>query len=315
MQPTLLKHVIASVSHRGILVPVRLEVLYGTRLEPVNATENTSINLEQEKPMNQRSEAKVISLAEEALSRRDMMRLALAGTGALVAGKLLSKPALSQNSGTAIPRSLPVEQALKLPPLPYSYSALNRAIDTRTMRLHHDKHHAAYVKNLNEVINATPSLQGKTPQTLIMNLNAVPQNVRDKVRNNGGGHVNHTMFWQIMSPDGGGQPTGQIGQIIRSTFGSFDNFKTRFNDAGAKRFGSGWVWLVANKGRYEIVSTPNQDNPLMNGMFPIMGNDVWEHAYYLRYQNHRPEYLKAWWSVVNWDEINRRLRYMNAQWS
>jgi Fe-Mn family superoxide dismutase len=210
---------------------------------------------------------------------------------------------------------LPVAQALKLPPLPYSYSALNETIDTRTMRLHHDKHHATYVKNLNEVIKATPALQNKTPQALIMSLPSVPENVRDKVRNNAGGHVNHTMFWQIMSPNGGGQPTGTIGQVIRSTFGSFDNFKTRFNDAGAKRFGSGWVWLVMNKGRYEIISTPNQDNPLMMGMFPIMGNDVWEHAYYLKYQNRRPEYLKAWWNVVNWNEINHRLRYMGSEWN
>jgi Fe-Mn family superoxide dismutase len=255
-----------------------------------------------------KEQSKVLSLTEEPLARRDFFRLAVAGTSALVAGRLVQQNAWAQSKSASA-------AAFELPPLPYSYSALNPHIDTHTMRLHHDKHHATYVKNLNEVVAATPSLRGKTPQTLIMTLPSVPQNVRDKVRNNAGGHVNHTMFWEIMSPNGGGQPTGQIAQIINGTFGSLRNFQHRFNDAGLKRFGSGWVWLVMNKGRYEILTTPNQDNPLMMGMFPIMGNDVWEHAYYLKYQNRRGEYLQQWWNVVNWNEINQRLRYMNSAWN
>jgi Fe-Mn family superoxide dismutase len=263
--------------------------------------------MEQEIRMNER--VAVVAAEAETLSRREMIRTALAGTGALMVAGWLQRGAQAQNATASSTK------AFQLPPLPYSYSALNPYIDTRTMRLHHDKHHAKYVDELNKVVAATPSLRGKTPQSLIMSLSSVPSNVRDRVRNNAGGHVNHTMFWQIMSPNGGGQPTGQIGQVIKNSFGSFENFKHRFNEAGAKRFGSGWVWLVMNQGRYEIISTPNQDNPLMNGMFPILGNDVWEHAYYLKYQNRRPEYLQAWWNVVNWNAVNSRLRYMNSEWS
>ncbi len=198
--------------------------------------------------------------------------------------------------------------AYELPPLPYGYDALEKAIDEQTMRLHHDKHHAAYVNNLNAALEGHADLAAMSPEELIRNLDRVPESIRTAVRNNGGGHVNHTMFWQIMSPNGGGAPTGAIADVINSTFGDFETFKKQFNDAGAKRFGSGWAWLVRTRdGKFEVMSTANQDNPMMEGHYPILGNDVWEHAYYLRYQNRRPEYLEAWWNVVNWDEVNKRL--------
>jgi Fe-Mn family superoxide dismutase len=192
-------------------------------------------------------------------------------------------------------------------PLPYDYNALEPHIDEQTMHLHHDKHHAAYVNNLNAALEKHPELQGKSAEELISNLSAVPEDIRTAVRNNGGGHVNHTMFWQIMGPNGGGAPTGALADAINAKFGSFDEFKKQFNDAGAKRFGSGWVWLIKDGGGgLQIVSTANQDNPLSEGHTPILGNDVWEHAYYLKYQNLRPKYLEAWWNVVNWDEVAKR---------
>jgi Fe-Mn family superoxide dismutase len=195
----------------------------------------------------------------------------------------------------------------EVPPLPYDYNALEPTIDEQTMRLHHDKHHAAYVTNLNKALEQHSDLGDKSPEDLIRDLNSVPEDIRTAVRNNGGGHVNHTMFWQIMKPGGGGEPTGAIADAINEAFGSFENLKTQFNDAGAKRFGSGWVWVVrGSDGKLQITSTANQDNPLSEGQYPILGNDVWEHAYYLNYQNRRPEYLSAWWNVVNWDEVNRR---------
>ncbi len=197
--------------------------------------------------------------------------------------------------------------AHEVPALPYAYNALEPYIDEQTMHLHHDKHHAAYVSKLNAAIEKHPELGSKSPEDLLRNLNAVPEDVRTMVRNNGGGHVNHTMFWQIMGPKKGGNPTGAVGDAINKTFGSFDAFKEKFETAGANQFGSGWVWLVRTKsGEFKVTSTPNQDNPMSNGEFPVMGNDVWEHAYYLKYQNRRPDYLKAWWNVVNWDEINKR---------
>jgi Fe-Mn family superoxide dismutase len=199
-----------------------------------------------------------------------------------------------------------------LPDLPYAFDALEKAIDEQTMRIHHGKHHAAYVNNLNAALEKHPELGKKSVEDLIRDINSVPEDIRTAVRNNGGGHANHSMFWKIMSPNGGGAPTGAIAEVIDSTFGGFDNFKEQFNDAGAKRFGSGWTWLVRTAdGDFKVLSTANQDSPLMEGHFPIMGNDVWEHAYYLRYQNRRPDYLKAWWDVVNWDEINRRLEEAN----
>jgi Fe-Mn family superoxide dismutase len=195
-----------------------------------------------------------------------------------------------------------------LPPLPYDYKALEPHIDAQTMQFHHDRHHAAYVKNLNAAIDKHPELKGKSAEQLLQNLNSVPEDIRTTVRNNGGGHVNHSMFWQIMSPKGGGEPTGAIAEVIKKNFGSVDKFRTQFNEAGEKRFGSGWAWLVRTPdGKFQITSTSNQDSPLMQGNYPIMGNDVWEHAYYLKYQNRRADYLKAWWNVVNWNVINRRL--------
>ncbi len=195
----------------------------------------------------------------------------------------------------------------KLPQLPYAYDALEPYISKEIMELHHGKHHAAYINNLTIALEKFPELQDKSAEDLIRNLNEVPEEIRMAVRNNGGGHVNHSMFWEIMAPDGGGEPEGELAKEITKTFGSFEVFKTTFNDAGAKRFGSGWVWLVrTSDGKLDIVSTANQDNPLSEGYFPVMGNDVWEHAYYLQYKNVRPDYLKAWWNVVNWQAINER---------
>ena len=199
--------------------------------------------------------------------------------------------------------------AHSLPPLPYDYSALEPHIDAQTMTLHHDKHHAAYVNNLNGALEKHPQLGSKSVEDLLRDLNSVPEDIRTTVRNNGGGHMNHTMFWQIMKPKGGGPPTGRIAEEIKKTFGSFEDLQKQFNDTGAKRFGSGWVWLVRSKaGKLEVISTANQDNPIIDGHHAILGNDVWEHAYYLKYQNRRPEYLAAWWNVVNWDEINKRFK-------
>ncbi len=197
--------------------------------------------------------------------------------------------------------------AIQLPPLPYAYEALEPHIDTKTMQFHHDKHHATYVKNLNAALAKHPELKGKTVEELLQKLDNVPQDIRKTVRNNGGGHVNHSMFWEIMKPKGGGEPTGNIASAINQNFGSFAAFKKQFNEAGAGRFGSGWVWLVRSKGgKLKVTTTANQDSPLSAGQYPILGNDVWEHAYYLNYQNRRADYLDAWWNVVNWDEINKR---------
>jgi Fe-Mn family superoxide dismutase len=195
-----------------------------------------------------------------------------------------------------------------VPDLPYPYDALEPHIDKETMTLHHDKHHAAYVNNLNAAIEKHPELASKSVYELIGNLNAVPEDIRTTVRNNGGGHANHSMFWTIMGPNAGGEPKGELGDAIKKTFGDFETFKTQFNDAGVKQFGSGWAWLVlTGDGKLQITSTPNQDNPMSTGLKTILGNDVWEHAYYLKYQNRRPDYLKAWWNVVNWDAVAKRL--------
>ncbi|HLI06823.1 MAG TPA: superoxide dismutase [Ktedonobacteraceae bacterium] len=197
--------------------------------------------------------------------------------------------------------------AYELPPLPYAYNALEPYIDEETMHLHHDKHHQAYVNNLNAAIANSPELANLDIEDLMRRINEVPEGIRTAVVNNGGGHANHSMFWRIMAPNAGGSPTGPIADAINQAFGNFESFKQQFNDAGAKRFGSGWAWLVMNSnGQLEVMSTPNQNSPLMEGYYPIMGNDVWEHAYYLKYQNRRPEYLNAWWNVVNWDEVNNR---------
>ena len=203
--------------------------------------------------------------------------------------------------------------AYEVPPLPYAYDALEPHIDKETMTLHHDKHHQAYVTNLNAAIEKHPELGSKSPEELIKNLDAIPEDIRPAVRNNGGGHVNHSMFWEIMKPGGGGAPTGPLADAINVTFGSLDALKTAFNDAGVKRFGSGWTWLVKTAdGKLAVVSTANQDNPMSEGHTPIMGNDVWEHAYYLKYNNRRPEYLAAWWNTVNWEVITKRFEAAGA---
>jgi Fe-Mn family superoxide dismutase len=196
--------------------------------------------------------------------------------------------------------------AHELPPLPYDFGALEPHIDTQTMQIHHGKHHAAYVNNLNAALEKHPNLQGRSAEELIRNLSAVPEDIRTAVRNNGGGHVNHTMFWKLMVA-GGGSPKGAIADAINSSFGSFDTFKEQFAKAAVGRFGSGWAWLIDSGGKLTIESTPNQDSPLMDGKKPVLGLDVWEHAYYLKYQNRRPDYITAWWNVVNWDEVNRLL--------
>ena len=196
--------------------------------------------------------------------------------------------------------------AFELPKLPYDYAALEPTIDEATMKLHHDKHHQAYVNALNGAIEKHPELGTKSAEDLISDLNSIPEDIRNVVRNNGGGHVNHSMFWEIMKPGGAGEPTGKVGEQIKKDFGSFEDFKKQFGEAGVKQFGSGWAWLVSQGGKLKIISTPNQDSPLSQSLFPILGNDVWEHAYYLKYNNRRPDYLAAWWAVVNWDEINKR---------
>jgi len=194
----------------------------------------------------------------------------------------------------------------KLPDLPYAFDALEPHIDAKTMEIHHDKHHAAYTNKLNEALEKHPELQSREIEDLLRNIDSIPDDIRTTVRNNGGGYVNHALFWQIMGPGGGGQPTGELATAIQQTFGSFDDFKKKVSDAGANQFGSGWAWLVVNGGKLEVYSTPNQDSPYMKGHTPVLGVDVWEHAYYLKYQNRRPDYLSAWWNTVNWSEVAKR---------
>jgi Fe-Mn family superoxide dismutase len=194
-----------------------------------------------------------------------------------------------------------------LPPLPYDYGALEPHIDARTMEIHHTKHHQGYVTNLNAALEKAPNLQNKSLEDLLGNLDAVPESVRTAVRNNGGGHWNHSMFWQIMGPATGGEPTGKLADAMKSAFGGFAQFKEKFAAAATGRFGSGWAWLLAEGGKLSIESTPNQDNPVMQGKSPILGLDVWEHAYYLKYQNRRADYIGAWWNVVNWEEVAKRM--------
>jgi Fe-Mn family superoxide dismutase len=193
-----------------------------------------------------------------------------------------------------------------LPPLPYDFAALEPHIDAKTMEIHHGKHHQTYVNNLNAAIEKAPELAGKSLDDLMRGIAKVPEAVRTAVRNNGGGHWNHSMFWQIMAPKAGGEPGGNLGPAIKSTFGDFAKFREQFSAAGVGRFGSGWAWLINTGGKLSITSTPNQDNPLMEGQKAIMGLDVWEHAYYLKYQNRRPDYIQAWWNVVNWKEVEKR---------
>ncbi|KGF72494.1 superoxide dismutase [Neosynechococcus sphagnicola sy1] len=235
------------------------------------------------------------------LNRRQLLTLLGVGAGTLATAELWPAPAAAVDV-------IPVSQPFTLPPLPYAYNALEPYIDERTMRFHHDKHHQAYVDNLNAAIAQHPELSGKGVEDLLRHLNDLPASVRTTVRNNGGGHLNHTLFWESMGPRVGGEPTGAIAVALVKNFGSFAAFQQQFNEAGAKRFGSGWVWLVRTpEGKLAVISTPNQDSPIMEGLFPILGNDVWEHAYYLSYQNRRGDYLKAWWNLVNWPVINQRL--------
>ncbi len=196
--------------------------------------------------------------------------------------------------------------AYKLPELPYAYDALEPHIDKETMNIHHTKHHNTYVTNLNAAVEGKADLESKSIEDLISNLDAVPEDIRTAVRNNGGGHANHSLFWTILCPNGGGAPTGELADAIASKFGSFDQFKEEFANAAKTRFGSGWAWLVVNNGELEVTSTPNQDSPLMEGKTPILGLDVWEHAYYLNYQNRRPDYISAFFNVVKWDEVAKR---------
>jgi Fe-Mn family superoxide dismutase len=200
--------------------------------------------------------------------------------------------------------------AFTLPPLPYGEDALEPYIDKTTMQIHHDKHHGAYVTNLNKALDSAPELKNKSIEDLLSNnLASVPESIRTAVRNNGGGHANHSLFWNLMKPNSGGSPSGNVQEVINANFGSFDGFKEKFNAAASARFGSGWAWLVKDgSGKFEILSTANQDSPWMEGKTPILGLDVWEHAYYLKYQNRRPEYISAWWNVVNWDEVNKQLK-------
>ncbi|GLF89735.1 superoxide dismutase [Bacillus australimaris] len=195
--------------------------------------------------------------------------------------------------------------AFKLPELPYAYDALEPHIDKETMTIHHTKHHNTYVTNLNKAIEGVSALEDQSIEELVANLNSVPENIRTAVRNNGGGHANHSLFWTLLSPNGGGAPTGELADAIEKELGGFEKFKSDFAAAAAGRFGSGWAWLVVNNGKLEVTSTPNQDSPLTEGKTPILGLDVWEHAYYLNYQNRRPDYISAFWNVVNWDEVAR----------
>jgi len=195
--------------------------------------------------------------------------------------------------------------AYEVPSLPYDYAALEPTIDEQTMHLHHDKHHQAYVDKANGALKGTDHAD-KPIEEVIANLDALPDDIRGAVRNNGGGHLNHSLFWESMSPDGGGEPSGELADAINDAFGSYDDFKTQFEAAGANQFGSGWAWLVLDGGALKVTSTPNQDSPLSSGQTPLVGNDVWEHAYYLTYNNRRPDYLKAWWNVVDWSKVAER---------
>ncbi|PTL40508.1 superoxide dismutase [Alkalicoccus saliphilus] len=201
--------------------------------------------------------------------------------------------------------------AFKLPDLPYAANALEPHIDEETMNIHHGKHHNTYVTKLNDALEGHSDLQNKSIEELLTDLNSLPDDIKTPVRNNGGGHYNHTIFWQLMSPDGGGEPKGELADAINSKFGSFDKFKEEFKNAGVGRFGSGWAWLVVSNGELEITSTPNQDTPISDGKTPVLGVDVWEHAYYLKYQNKRPDYLEAFFNVINWEEVAKR--YENAK--
>jgi superoxide dismutase, Fe-Mn family len=231
------------------------------------------------------------------LNRRQLLKAAGTGAASLALARLAPFAAAADSSA-----------GFKLPPLPYAYDALEPHIDARTMEIHHDKHHAAYVNNLNAALKDHADLQGKKLTELLTDTKSLPDSIRQAVINNGGGDYNHTLFWHFMAPNAGGQPSGAVAKDIDSAFGSFDKFVAKFNEAATKRFGSGWAWLVVDgKGGLDVVSTANQDSPISSGKTPVLGIDVWEHAYYLKYQNRRPDYIKAWWNVVNWPFVAERI--------
>jgi superoxide dismutase, Fe-Mn family len=232
------------------------------------------------------------------LSRRDFLVAAGAGAAALAVAHLTPLSLFAADDKKPEP--------FTLPKLPYAYDALEPHIDAKTMEIHHDKHHAAYVANLNKALEGHPELLSKGVTTLMREIKTVPEGIRQTVINNGGGHANHTLFWTIMAKDGGGEPKGELGKAIDKAFESFAKFQEKMSDAGVKRFGSGWAWLIVDKGNLNVVSTANQNTPLSEGATPLLGLDVWEHAYYLKYQNRRPDYIKAWWNVVNWKEVADR---------
>ena len=246
------------------------------------------------------------------IPRRDALKTLGLGAAVLTFGPLLARAQTPSPPNPAASAGATPAGPFKLPPLTYAFNALEPSIDARTMEIHHDKHHAAYVAALNKLAETNPELGKKSPDEIIRDLNAQPEAIRAAVRNNGGGHVNHTMFWTQLKGGGGGEPSAKLADALKSSFGEVAKFKEAMNDAGAKRFGSGWAWLVANNRKLEVVSTANQDNPMMGKAIagaegiPLLGVDVWEHAYYLLYQNRRADYLKAWWNVVNWADVNAR---------
>jgi Fe-Mn family superoxide dismutase len=233
------------------------------------------------------------------LTRRQLLRTAGAGAAALALSPLASLAAEARRADDP-------PAGFTLPKLPYDYDALEPYIDAETMKIHHDLHHGAYVTNLNNALKTHPDLQKKRIGELLRDLNGLPKDIQMAVRNNGGGHANHSLFWQMMIKGGGGKPDGQLGQAIDASFGSFDKFQAAFLQAAVTRFGSGWAWLIIGAGKLEVVSSPNQDTPVMEGKMPLLGIDVWEHAYYLKYKNKRPDYVKAWWNVVNWKFVADR---------
>jgi Fe-Mn family superoxide dismutase len=236
-------------------------------------------------------------------NRRDMLRAGLGAASAAFADRVFVSEVSAAEASIGY----------TLPKLPYAFSALEPYIDAKTMEIHHDRHHQAYVDNLNKALASRAELKRKDPITLLKEIDTVPEDIRQAVINNGGGHVNHSLFWQMMAPKAGGPPKGDVAAAIKESFGSFDAFKTQFADAAAKRFGSGWAWLIAEPGgKLAITSTANQDSPYMEGQSPILGLDVWEHAYYLKYQNKRPDYVNAWWNVVNWDFVNQLYAKANS---
>ena len=236
------------------------------------------------------------------LSRRSAFRLGLGAMAAALFANSWQGQVFAQAPAAPAPAG-----PYTLPPLPYPYEALEPNIDTWTMQIHHDKHHKAYVDNANRLLADQPDLAKLSPEELLKNLNKAPEAIRTGLRNNVGGHVNHSLFWQMMSPKGGEKPTGKLAEAIEKKFGSFEEFQKQFNEAAAKRFGSGWAWLVWDDGDLAVVSTANQDSPIMDGQVPLLGLDVWEHAYYLKYQNRRPEYVTTWWNVVDWDFVGKQL--------